>query len=71
MRKADFWKKDWFFSLAVTLVLLFMGGTQLIQGLERSAYDWALGATSRTPSDKIAVIAIDEVSIALDGNRIQ
>mgnify|MGYP001206577349 FL=1 len=64
MRKADFWKKDWFFSLAVTLVLLFMGGTQLIQGLERSAYDWALSATSRTPSDKIAVIAIDEVSIA-------
>ncbi len=64
MRKADFWKKDWFFSLAVTLILLFMGGTQLIQGLERSAYDWALSATSRTPSDKIAVIAIDEVSIA-------
>jgi serine/threonine-protein kinase len=64
MAKSDFWKKDWFLGLAVSLVLLFAGASQLIQSLERSAYDWGLNATSRTPSDKIAVIAIDDVSIA-------
>jgi len=64
MAKSDFWKRDWFLGLLVSLALLFSGGTQLIQGLERSAYDWGVNATSRTPSDKIAVIAIDDVSIA-------
>ena len=64
MTKGDFWKKDWFLGLAVSLVLLFTGGTQLIQSLERSAYDWGLNATSRAPSDRIAVIAIDDTSIA-------
>jgi len=39
MAKAGFWKKDWFLGLVVALVLLFAGGTQLIQGLERTAYD--------------------------------
>ncbi len=63
MTKADFWKKDWFLGLMVTLVLLAAGGSQLIQGLERAAYDWGVRASSRTPSDKIAVIAIDKQSI--------
>jgi serine/threonine-protein kinase len=63
MTKGDFWKKDWFLGLAVSLVLLFVGGSQLIQGLERSAYDWGVRASSRSPSDKIAVIAIDKQSI--------
>jgi serine/threonine-protein kinase len=63
MTKGDFWKKDWFLGLAVSLVLLFFGGSQLIQGLERSAYDWGVRASSRSPSDKIAVIAIDKQSI--------
>jgi len=39
----------------VSLVLLFAGGSQLIQGLERTAYDWGVRASSRTPSDKIAI----------------
>jgi serine/threonine-protein kinase len=63
MTKGEFWKKDWFLGLAVSLVLLFVGGSQLIQGLERSAYDWGVRASSRSPSDKIAVIAIDKQSI--------
>src|SRR5215471_18904162 len=33
MSKAGFWKKDWFLGLAVSLVLLFAGNSQLIQGL--------------------------------------
>ncbi len=44
----------------------FFGFTNndLIQSLERKAYDWGVLASSRVPSDKIAVIAIDDVSIA-------
>src|SRR5262252_2204536 len=63
MNKAGFWKKDWFLGLVVSLALLFSGGSQLIQGLERSAYDWGVRASSRMPSDKIAIIAIDKQSI--------
>ena len=63
MNRAGFWKKDWFLGLVVSLVLLFAGGTQFIQSLERAAYDWGVRASSRTPSDKIVVIAIDEASI--------
>ena len=64
MSKAGFWKKDWFLGLGVALVLLFAGGSQLIQGLERSAYDWGVRASSRAPSDKVAVIAIDDQSLS-------
>jgi CHASE2 domain-containing sensor protein len=61
--KTGFWKKDWFLGLVVSLVLLFMGGSQVIQSLERSAYDWGVRASSRTPSDRVVVIAIDDASI--------
>src|SRR5258707_12675284 len=63
MTKAGFWKKDWFLCLGVSLALLVAGGTQLIEALERFAYDWGVRASARTPSDKIAVIAIDKRSI--------
>jgi eukaryotic-like serine/threonine-protein kinase len=63
MTKAGFWKNDWFLSLLVSLTLLFAGGSQLIQSLERSAYDLGVRASSRAPSDKVAIIAIDKQSI--------
>ncbi|TMH42012.1 MAG: CHASE2 domain-containing protein [Betaproteobacteria bacterium] len=63
MTKAGFWKKDWFLCLGVSLVMLAAGGTQLIEALERFAYDWGVRASARTPSDKISVIAIDKRSI--------
>src|SRR5882724_831041 len=63
MTKAGFWKKDWFLCLGVSLVMLATGGTQLIEALERFAYDWGVRASTRTPSDKISVIAIDKRSI--------
>jgi serine/threonine-protein kinase len=63
MSKSGFWKQDWFLGLGVSLVLLFLGGSQPIQGLERAAYDWGVRASSRTPSDKVAIIAIDKQSI--------
>jgi eukaryotic-like serine/threonine-protein kinase len=63
MTKVGFWKKDWFLGLGVSLVLLVTGGTQLIESMERSAYDWGVRASARAPSDKISVIAIDKRSI--------
>lgn len=59
-----FWQKDWFVGLLVALVFLMGAKSDLIQSLERKAYDLGVLASSRAPSDKIAVIAIDEQSIA-------
>ncbi|HZX33032.1 MAG TPA: CHASE2 domain-containing protein, partial [Rhodocyclaceae bacterium] len=64
MRKGGFWKTDWFLGVVVTAVMLAASGIDLIQSLERKAYDLGVQASSRTPSDKIAVIAIDDQSIA-------
>jgi CHASE2 domain-containing sensor protein len=62
--KKTFWKTDWFTALVIALVFLFSAKSDLIQSLERKAYDWGVLASSRVPSDKIAVIAIDDQSIA-------
>ena len=64
MKKWSFWQKDWFVGLLVALVFLFGANSDLMQSLERKAYDLGVLASSRTPSDKIAVIAIDDQSIA-------
>jgi serine/threonine-protein kinase len=64
MNKWSFWKKDWFVGLLVALVFLSGANSDLMQSLERKAYDLGVLASSRTPSDRIAVIAIDEQSIA-------
>lgn len=64
MAKAGFWKSDWFLGVMVTLLMLLASGSSLIQSLERKAYDLGVQASSRTPSERIAVIAIDDQSIA-------
>jgi CHASE2 domain-containing sensor protein len=58
-----FWRTDWFAGLAVAVLFLFASGSQWLQGLERSAYDLGVRATSRVPSEQVAVIAIDDESI--------
>jgi serine/threonine-protein kinase len=63
--KSAFWKTDWFLGAVVVLaVLAFNRFSDLIPSLERKAYDLGVQATSRTASDRIAVIAIDDTSIA-------
>ncbi len=62
--KSRFWKSDWFTGLVITVILIISSGSNQLQTLERSAYDWGVRSTQRFPSDKIAVIAIDDVSIA-------
>ncbi len=63
MKTAGFWTKDWFLGLAVAIVLFLFAGSDLLQSLERKAYDMGVRATDRTPSDRIAVVAIDEASL--------
>ena len=60
MRRLDFWRSDWFLSVLVALVVLTLWDRNLVQSLERKAYDLGVQATSRTSSDKIAIIAIDK-----------
>ncbi|UCV10995.1 CHASE2 domain-containing protein [Dechloromonas denitrificans] len=64
MAKAAFWKSDWFLGMAISLLMLVAGGTDLLQSLERKAYDMGVQMAQRSPSDRIAVIAIDDYSIA-------
>ncbi|MGM0562718.1 MAG: protein kinase domain-containing protein [Pseudomonadota bacterium] len=59
--KSQFWKSDWFTGLVVVIaVCLFR---QFFHGIEMSAYDWGVRATEGTPSDQVAIVAIDDKSI--------
>ena len=65
MKKEGFWSKDWFFALIIVVVVMLINLTTNFFGtLDTKAYDWGVSATSKTPSDRVAVIAIDEESIA-------
>ncbi len=64
--KADFWKSDWFLGLVIALAFFIAAypyGSELLRSIERKAYDWGVAASSKSPNDKIAVIAIDNESI--------
>ncbi|MBK8016454.1 MAG: CHASE2 domain-containing protein [Betaproteobacteria bacterium] len=64
MSKFSIWKSDWFLAIAIAVVMLILSRGEMLQGLERQAYDMGLRATGHSASDKVAVIAIDDVSIA-------
>src|SRR5687767_7837018 len=63
--KTAFWKADWFFGLVIAIVVFgFSRMSGFIPGIERDAYDLGVQMTSKPASDKIAVIAIDDTSLA-------
>ncbi|MBF0285790.1 MAG: CHASE2 domain-containing protein [Magnetococcales bacterium] len=62
--KGDFWRSHGFAGLVLCLVFLALDRGPMIQGLERGAYDLGMRLTSRQPSNQVAVIAIDDASIA-------
>ena len=61
--KPRFWSSDWFAGLLITIVVVIFSGAAPLQGLERAFYDWGVRSTERSPSAKIAIIAIDDESI--------
>jgi len=65
IKAGAFWRTDWLAGVLVLLVTLALHmSTDLIGTLERRFYDVASTSTARQPSDRIAVIAIDDQSIA-------
>ena len=64
-KSIQFWRADWFVGVLVVLAVLFLQGlTDFFGTLERRYYDYASTETARRPSDRIAIIAIDDQSIA-------
>lgn len=61
--KNGVFKSDWFTGLIITFVFLLFAGSDFIASIERSAYDFGVRSSSGIPSDKIAIIAIDDQSI--------
>lgn len=61
--KKGFWTKDWFTALIVVVAVLVIAPTDLMRSLELVAYDFGVRSSDRDPSDRIAVIAIDDKSI--------
>lgn len=62
--KKNVWKQDWFAGLLISLLFLLSANSDLLQSLERKAYDLGVTASRHNPGDKIAIIAIDDQSIA-------
>jgi serine/threonine-protein kinase len=63
--RGTFWRADWFVAVLVILAVYFLYQlTDVFSTLERRYYDFASTTTSRQPSDRIAIIAIDDQSIA-------
>ena len=64
MVKKSIWRSDWGFALVITFVFFIIADSAGIQKLEWTLYDQGVRSSSRDPGDKIAVIAIDDESIA-------
>lgn len=64
-KRGKFWRTDWFVgAVVVAVVLVLHQASDVIGTMERRFYDYASTQSSRQPSDRIAVIAIDDQSIA-------
>jgi serine/threonine-protein kinase len=64
-KRRQFWRSDGFIGAAIVVaVFVLWQATSLFESLERRFYDMASVQASRQPSDRIAVIAIDDQSIA-------
>jgi len=61
--KTSFLKSDWFIALSLSILLLLLSGSKLIQAFERQAYDIGVQATQHDSGNHIAIIAIDDQSI--------
>lgn len=60
----SFWKRDGWVAAFIVLAMLLGANSPLMNRLEYQLYDWGMQLSARTPSDQIAVIAIDENSLA-------
>jgi CHASE2 domain-containing sensor protein len=69
-KRGQFWRADWFVAVLIVMtVVILHQAMDLIGTLERRFYDFASTSSGRQPSERIAVIAIDDQSIANIGHR--
>jgi serine/threonine-protein kinase len=62
-----FWKRDWLLGLALAALVGGVHQAGLVDRLDGLHYDAAMRATDRVPSDRIAIIAVDDASLASIG----
>ncbi len=63
--KTGILRSDWFAGLIISVLIIIMGNWWgAFDNLERSAYDFGVRSSIKAPSKKVAVIAIDDASIA-------
>jgi eukaryotic-like serine/threonine-protein kinase len=61
--KKTFWRQDWFSGLLISLLFLFLAQNSLIQGLERTAYDFGVKSSQRDPGEQTVIVAINDQSL--------
>ncbi len=63
-KRGQFWRRDWFVAvLIIVAVVTLHQSTDVIATMERRFYDYASTSSGRQPSDRIAIIAIDNQSV--------
>ncbi len=64
--KRSVWASDWLTALAVCVLFAVAGWSRVgpLESIERAAYDLGVRGSDRTPSERVAVVAIDDQSIA-------
>jgi eukaryotic-like serine/threonine-protein kinase len=64
-KRSQFWRTDWFVGVLVVLaILLLYKFTNVVDTLENRFYDFGITQSNKKPSDQIAIVAIDDLSIA-------
>ncbi len=64
-KPSQFWRSDWFVGVLIVLAVLVLSkSTYFVDGLENRLYDFGISQTNKKPSDQIAIVAIDDQSVA-------
>jgi eukaryotic-like serine/threonine-protein kinase len=64
-QRSQLWRADWFVGVLVVLaVLLLKTSTSFVDTLENRLYDFGITQSNKKPSDQIAIVAIDDQSVA-------
>jgi len=65
LNKGLFWKSDWFIGTVVTalFIVAYITAFGPLRSLEYQAYDMGVNASTKAPSDRIVILAIDDDSI--------
>jgi len=61
--KGGVWTTDWFVGAAMTAAILALAQYGFFSPLEQAAYDWGVRLSAPTPTDRVAIIAIDDTSL--------